>query len=113
MSLRASQRLRKTIEFDAVRAEGKRVHCGAFIFQVLIKEGEPQAKKRLGVIASRKVGNAVKRNLAKRWFRHIFKTNQENLPDSCDLVIVVMKNFNQYSFQELEEMFVKACRHVK
>lgn len=114
MSLRASQRLRKTAEYNKVRAEGIRVACGPFIFQILInREVDELPLRRLGVIASRKVGNAVKRNRAKRWFREIFKLNQEILPPSCDLAIVVMSNFDSYSFQELEKRFIRACENVK
>ena len=43
---------------------------------------------RLGVIASRKAGSAVRRNRAKRLVRHFFRTHAAEL-GSFDVVVVV------------------------
>lgn len=44
--------------------------------------------RRLGFKIGRKIGNAVTRNRLKRTFRELFRLHQEELPDTCDLVIV-------------------------
>lgn len=46
---------------------------------------------RLGITASRKVGNAVWRNRAKRWIREWFRKTKELLPRGLTLVVVVRR----------------------
>jgi len=45
-------------------------------------------RKRLGVIASKKVGNAVVRNLAKRKIREVFRHIKDRIEPAMDIVIV-------------------------
>ncbi|MEM9226434.1 MAG: ribonuclease P protein component [Verrucomicrobiota bacterium] len=110
MRLRAAQRLRTRADFDRSRRDGLRADCGAFILRILpLRDASLPGQRRLGVIASRKVGNAVKRNRAKRQFREIFRLNQEKLPAACDVIIIVRAAYEQFSFQELQERFLNAA----
>lgn len=105
-------RLRRTAEFTSVRNHGKYINGGAFLLQVLKvpkQEGE-STPARLGIIASRKVGHAVCRNRAKRVFREIFRRNRYLISDNVNIVIVVRKNYNQYSYNQLEDIFLDLCR---
>ena len=71
MRLRAAQRLKRSVDFRAVREQGRRMDCGAFqlIWRNLPAGAEP-SPARVGVVASRAaVGNAVQRNRAKRRLR--------------------------------------------
>lgn len=107
-------RLTKQYEFDAVKLDGVRKRFPTFVFQILIKDN-PQASpsRRLGVIASRKTGNSVKRSKAKRIFREIFRKNQESLPKICDLVIIVFSNFDKFSYAENERYFRTCCNIIR
>lgn len=102
----ARQRLRKALEFKEVREKGDRLNCGCF---VIIINRNNLGYSRFGVIASSKVGNAVKRNRAKRVFREIFRLNQREFSSFCDCVVIVRSNFDSFSFQELQSKFIKAC----
>ncbi len=113
----ARQHLRRPVEFAAVRAGGRRVDCGAFIMQLLVcpsgEDGSPSASiRRLGVIASKRVGPAVKRNRAKRIFREIFRINQQSLPGTCDVVVVAHASFDRYGFEELQKRYLNACQRA-
>ena len=113
MRFRAQQRLRGASSFAAVRDHGFRTTNAAFILQLrLTSSSEENPVRRLGVIASRRVGNSVIRNRAKRLFREIFRAQQEILPDSCDLVIVVRRNFALFSLQKLENLFLQSLRRI-
>jgi ribonuclease P protein component len=72
MSLRLSTgvRLRARHEFVAVQTEGRRA-AGTW-FTVLARPNAT-GRDRLGIIASRKLGNAVLRNRAKRRVRELFR----------------------------------------
>jgi ribonuclease P protein component len=43
---------------------------------------------RLGMVVSRKVGTAVKRNAVKRWLREWFRTRGAELPRGLDFVVI-------------------------
>lgn len=107
MRISAQQKLRKAVDFNNLRQNGLRSNCGGFVVVINKQETAP---RRFGVITSRKVGNAVKRNYAKRIFRDIFRLNQNALPSSCDFLVVVRSNFDDYSYSELEARFLRACQ---
>ncbi len=68
--------------------------------------------RRLGVIASRRVGGAVVRNRAKRVFREIFRIHQNALPEHCDTVIVVRRGFDRFSMDDLAARFLNVCARL-
>ena len=46
---------------------------------------------RIGITASRKVGNAVRRNRWKRRIREIFRRNKRDIPVGYDFVVIVKR----------------------
>ncbi|MHC4598727.1 MAG: ribonuclease P protein component [Planctomycetota bacterium] len=78
-------RLRKGKEFDRVFEEGKRVSDGRILL-VYAPNGLPHS--RLGILAGRKIGNAVTRNRAKRVYREAFRLGRDTLPRGYDFVVV-------------------------
>ncbi len=110
----ARQHLRRSVEFATVRAKGRRVDCGAFILQLLpradLEENASTNNRRLGVIASKRVGPAVARNRARRVLREIFRLNQESLPQNCDVVMVARASIDRYGFDELQRRYLNACK---
>lgn len=112
MGIPASQRLRKPSEFQQVRSSAHRMHCSAFIIQCLLGLETDGAFPKLGVIASRRVGNAVKRNRGKRLVREIFRRHASDLPRGCRLVVVLRSGFERYAYAELERQFAMACERI-
>ena len=101
-----NQRVTQRSDYLNIRESGSRYDCGAFIFQIAPgKQNSP----RLGLIVTRKVGNAVVRNRAKRIFREIFRLNQKDIPQNTDIVIIVRKNFINYTFHTLSRRLIDAC----
>ena len=114
MNFSAHHRIRTSREFQKILQHGAKRNCGCFILK-LIKHSKdtPIRESRLGIIASKKVGNAVKRNRAKRLFREIFRKNQKSFLYSCDIVIIVFSNFDTYTYDELEKRFINAIQLLK
>jgi ribonuclease P protein component len=111
MRFTSSQRLRQTAEYQAVRSRGYRLDCGTFLFSVLLQPGGRRRPplRRLGVIGSKRVGDAVRRNAAKRRLREVFRLHQEKLPPDCDVVLIARRNLLTEPFNRTEERFSKAC----
>jgi len=84
--LSRENRLRKPYEFRRVRAEGRRTASSAFL---LVKADRIEGKNpRLGLVVSRRVGNAVVRNALKRGIREWFRLEGQELLGAADLVVV-------------------------
>ena len=111
MGIPASNRLRKLREFQEVRSLGHRIQCGPFIIQCHVSQAD--TAPRLGIIASRRVGNAVKRNYGKRIFRELFRKHAMELPQGSELVIVLRSHFNRHSFKDLGARLLRACRTIQ
>ena len=50
-----------------------------------------EAVPRLGMVVSRKIGSAVKRNAVKRWLREWFRSSTADLPRGVDLVVIAKR----------------------
>lgn len=72
-----SGRIRKRVEFIQLSKTGKKLYLKNFIF---IYNAGSTSVSRLGITASRKVGNAVKRNRIKRLLREFFRNNRDSFP---------------------------------
>lgn len=111
--LRREQRLRTAADFARLRDDGLRLNCGPFFLQFRLASAESAAAPKLGVIASRKVGNAVVRNLAKRRLRALFQQHQSLLPLGSELVLIARDRLPGTDFSELEERFRRALRRIE
>lgn len=111
---RPAQHLRTRADFNRPRELGFQADCAGFVCRIL-PPLDPLAApiRRFGVIASKRVGNAVVRNRAKRLFREVFRINQDALPEACDVLIIARASFQRYNYQELEARYLKACRRYQ
>lgn len=87
MSLRfgSNVRIKARHEFQAVQTQGRRV---ATRFVTLLALPSQHSVDRLGLIASRKFGNAVMRNRAKRRLREIFRQTEPDTVVARGLVAI-------------------------
>lgn len=82
------QRLRHTSQFREAYDQNRRWHGR---HMVLFLHASPEASMRLGVVASKKVGNAVQRARAKRRLREAFRRHRDRFTASSDDVVLVAR----------------------
>jgi len=70
--------IRSTREYHEVYARHERRHGALFLF--LRQKAEDNEEKAVGIVVSRKVGNAVRRNKVKRRVRAYLREHTEQLP---------------------------------
>jgi ribonuclease P protein component len=80
---RPAERIRRRGEFQRVYEHGIKVHGRFCTVFALRNDG---TRGRLGVAATRKLGGAVQRNLAKRLIREVFRRNK--IAQGYDVVVV-------------------------
>jgi ribonuclease P protein component len=103
--LSRTEKLTKSSDFLRVKALGTSVKENPFWLQVLKNQ---KSVSRLGVIATKRIGNAVSRNLAKRTVREIYRRNKGIIPVSTDVVILPKKSIFLTKFSKLEKCFIHA-----
>ncbi|MEO5376914.1 MAG: ribonuclease P protein component [Magnetococcus sp. DMHC-6] len=106
-----SARLLHSKQFKEVISFGKRWNSKLF---VLVTYFSKQPECRLGLIVSRKVGNAVERNRVKRNIRECFRTERERLPSGLDCVVIARSESGTIdNAQQREQLLRLFARHQR
>ena len=112
-----SSALRQRRDFLFVQQKGVRQVMTHFILQAAVKPAstasQPAFSYRTGVTASKKVGNAVARNRAKRRMRALFrKLECDHAPSGTDYVLVARHSLVQAEWTELLTDFSIAAKRI-
>lgn len=100
-----ASRLRKDSDIRAVFEHGKTAHSRNVSVYCL---SSPTGTTRTAVVAGRKVGGAVQRNLAKRRLRAAIQ--QSRLPDGYDVVVVARPRCLLVPFGDLRSGMAEQVR---
>lgn len=82
-------RLRRSTQFQGVLQEGTKIYTRNLL---VFAAAGPTEETRLGITVTRKVGNAVFRNRAKRVTREAFRRIRDRLPPGTDIVVIVKRD---------------------
>lgn len=83
------RRVRRKSEFDATFQQGRRVTLPHFVLVFSARPEDASSRaSRLGLVVSRKAGNAVVRNRIKRLCREAFRQAGDELPAAVDFLII-------------------------
>ena len=105
-SFKKTERLAKRPQFENVMAEGekKRVERLCIIFSL----PNELDRRRLGIIASKKIGNAVARNRVKRRIREIFRHIKHHMEPALDIVVISGKDMAKLPYRVIEKKLSNA-----
>jgi ribonuclease P protein component len=109
-------RLKKRHEFVKVAQAGSYISRSTLVVQSLNHENaEPGLGFRVGFTASKRVGNSVKRNKAKRRMREVVRLWAKEIGTlpGCDLVIIAKAALVTASFIKVQDDFKKSLINLQ
>ncbi len=105
--LKKEYRINKKKEYNNIYKKGKKIPGKHMVVFVSIGEKE---YSRYGIVASKKVGQAVERNRAKRRLRTVIYRSMSNIKDSVDVVIVLRAAAKEASWNDLNNEYIRIMR---
>src|SRR6185295_9053523 len=97
-----SDRILKRDRFREVYDAGRKIQATYFTAFVLPNQIEGP---RIGITATRKMGNSVERNRARRLVREAFRKNKWLVPNGVDIVINVKRALVEAAYRDFENEF--------
>jgi len=107
--MKAAVTLKQNYEFRRLYQKGASAVGGGM---VLYCRKNRLGHNRLGVTVSVKLGNAVKRNRARRRLREVYRLNSPRLRSGWDIILVARGRTLTAPWKELNETFLRLCRKL-
>jgi len=102
-------RLTRRAEFLACAAKGRKAARPGLVLQALPR---PEGGLRLGFTATKRLGNAVQRNRAKRRLREAARLELAGMAAACDLVLIAREGTAARPFATLRADLRGALRQA-
>jgi ribonuclease P protein component len=99
------RRIRKRADFLRVQSQGQRASTPHFTLLVAAGVAGPS---RLGIVVTKKVGNAVARNRVKRVCRECFRLWPDYVPEGIDLVVIAKEGAPELGLAAVREEWRRA-----
>ncbi len=77
---------------------------------IIYNKDNDLAYSRFGIAVSKKLGNAVIRNRAKRVMRELIHNNKKLFSNSKDYIIIIKKGLIDESFSNLNDELIKTLK---
>ncbi len=104
--LKKKFRLRKKSSFKIVFAQGKNYSAKHVAIYVI------KGPKCFGFIASKKVGNAVQRNRAKRLMREVIRLHLPDIKNDIQIILIARPRIKGVSYSEVEESIMNMLKRA-
>lgn len=108
--LKRQYRIRNGKEYNNIYKYGKKFGGRYLLVYIMKKE---TGGNRFGVVTSKKVGKAVKRNRVKRQIRAVIEQRKKEVPGSNDFIVIARHHIYGVSSHELEKDFLKIIKKAK
>jgi ribonuclease P protein component len=108
--MRKKEILRKKDDFQAIYKAGKSVP-ERYIVLFYRKNDLPYS--RTAFLASKKVGNSIQRNRAKRLMKESYRLNAEKFLEGYDLIFIARNTINGKMQKDVEKSLLNAAKRGK
>ena len=98
--------LKKNQDFQTVYRGGKS-YANKYLVMYVIDSGREDT--RIGISASKKVGNSVVRHRFARLVRESFRLNKDILEEGKDIIVVARAAAKDKNFDKIESAFLHLC----
>ncbi len=105
--LPSNLRLRKKSEYKTVFAGGKS-YPGKYTVIIILK-----GPKKIGFIASKKVGNSVVRNRARRLMREVIRLHMSDIIQDIQIIFIARSTIKGASYSEVEKAIFQTLYKAK
>ena len=102
--------LRRKDDFDSVYKKGKSV---ADRYTVLFYRRNGLSYNRIAFLASKKVGNSVQRNRARRLMKENYRFLKDSITDGYDLIFIARNTINGMKMPEVGKSMRNAVKRAK
>ncbi|MHB8125098.1 MAG: ribonuclease P protein component [Desulfitobacteriaceae bacterium] len=100
-------RLRKKLEYKTVFATGKS-YPGKYTVLIILK-----GSKKIGFIASKKVGNSVERNRARRLMREVIRLHMSDIIQDVQIICIARPTIKGASYFDVEKAMLQVLQRNK
>lgn len=90
-----------------MQSQGERATSKHFVFLVM-RSPELASPSRIGIVATKKVGDATMRNRIKRVCRECFRQWPGFIPDGLDLVVIARDGADLLTLAQVREQWTRA-----
>ncbi|TYB31884.1 MAG: ribonuclease P protein component [Candidatus Mcinerneyibacterium aminivorans] len=101
--------IEKKKSFDSVFKYGKK-HKSEY-FTIYFKK---ETDLKIGIVISKKVGNAVLRNYVKRIIRELFRKTKDKFEDNMHMIIIPSKKYNwdKLQFKRVKKSWMESISKI-
>lgn len=107
--MKQSRMLKTWAEYTRILSHGGRVEDRDFTLFFYRKSGK---WPRLGILVSKRLGKAVKRNRCRRLLKESYRLNQELFGSAIDIIIKAKRDISQLAFKEIEANLIKLGKAI-
>jgi ribonuclease P protein component len=103
-----SMHIKQGRDFSRIREKGQRLVTGCLIANW--RKLPMDSTMRLGVVTSKKIGNAVVRSRARRLLRETFRLHQHDFSAPVEMVLIARASIARKNFASVERDFLATLR---
>ena len=108
--MRKKEILRKKDDFQAIYKAGKSVPAR---YVVLFYRKNDLPYSRTAFLASKKVGNSIQRNRAKRLMKESYRLNADRFLDGYDFIFIARNTINGKKQKDVQKSLLNAAKRGK
>lgn len=99
-------------DYKKVFKNGKKI-ITSFVNIFVFNRKDNREIRRLGLVTSKKVGNATERNRAKRRLREIFRTNKHKLTPGLDIIFILKPEIKLIGYGKIKQTVLDCLKSAK